>query len=134
MRKRLPGSSRTNSANLEAKIKAMSVLQLHVKIESKPGIAGGQPRVAGTRITVKQIAVWHEFMGWSADEIATEYDLSLSDIYAALSYFFDHRQEIMAAIEAEDELVAELKNRFPTQLPKHEVLELEEMTNHIEFV
>lgn len=94
----------------------MSVLQLHDKIEIKPGIAGGQPRVAGTRITVKQIAVWHEFMGWSADEIATEYNLSLSDIYAALSYFFDHRQEIMAAIEAEDELVAELKSRFPTKI------------------
>ncbi len=94
----------------------MSVIQLHDKIEVKPGIAGGQPRIAGTRITVKQIAVWHEFMGWSADEIATEYDLSLSDIYAALSYFFDHRQEIMDAIEAEEILVAEMKSRFPSKI------------------
>lgn len=94
----------------------MSVLQLSNKIEMTPGVAGGQPRIAGTRITVKQIAIWHEFMGKSADEIATEYDLALSDIYAALSYFFDHREEIMHAIQTEEDLVTELKNRFPSKI------------------
>ena len=94
----------------------MSVLQLSNKIEITPGIVGGQPRITGTRFTVKQIAVWHEFMGMSADEIATEYGLSLSDIYAALSFFFDHREEIMRAMQAEDDLVAALKNRFPSKI------------------
>lgn len=94
----------------------MSVLQLSNKIEITPGIVGGQPRIARTRFTVKQITVWHEFMGLSADEIATEYHLALSDIYAALSYFFDHREEIMQAIQAEEELVAEMKNRFPSKI------------------
>ena len=111
---KLPNSQ--NRLTCRQKSGLMSVIQLHDKIEVKPGIAGGQPRIAGTRITVKQIAVWHEFMGWSADEIATEYDLSLSDIYAALSYFFDHRQEIMDAIEAEEILVAEMKSRFPSKI------------------
>ncbi len=94
----------------------MSDLQTSSKIESTPGIAGGQPRIFGTRFTVKQIAVWHEFMGLSADQIATEYALSLADIYAALSYFFDHRTEIMEAIQAEEELVAQMKKRFPSKL------------------
>jgi uncharacterized protein (DUF433 family) len=94
----------------------MSDLQLSSKIESTPGIAAGQPRVAGTRFTVKQIAVWHEFMGMGADQIATEYGLSLADIYAALSYFFDHRKEIMEAIQAEDDLVNQLIKRFPSKL------------------
>lgn len=94
----------------------MSDLQLSSKIESTPSIAGGQPRIAGTRFTVKQIAVWHEFMGLSADQIATEYSLSLSDIYAALSYFFDHRTEIMEAMQAEDDLVNLMKKRFPSKL------------------
>ncbi|HRI62334.1 MAG TPA: DUF433 domain-containing protein [Saprospiraceae bacterium] len=94
----------------------MSVLQLSDKIETTPGVVGGQPRISGTRFTVKQIAVWHEFMGKSADEIATEYDLTLSDIYAALSYFFDHREEIMHAIQVEEDLVTELKNRFPSKI------------------
>ncbi|MBV6438745.1 MAG: DUF433 domain-containing protein [Haliscomenobacteraceae bacterium CHB4] len=96
----------------------MSVLQLSNKIEITPGVVGGQPRIAGTRFTVKQIAVWHEFMSMSADEIATEYNLTLSDIYAALSYFFDHREEIMRAIQAEEELVAELKKRFPSKITR----------------
>jgi len=94
----------------------MSVLQLSDKIEIKPGVAGSQPCIAGTRFTVKQIAVWHEFMGLSADEIATEHDLNLSEIYAALSYFFDHREAIMQAIQAEEALVTELKKRFPSKI------------------
>lgn len=94
----------------------MSVIQLSGKIETSPGIVGGQPHIAGTRFTVKQIAVWHEFMGMSADEIATEYGLSLGDIYAALSYFFDHREEIMRAMQAEENLVAAMKNRFPSKI------------------
>lgn len=59
-----------------------------------PGITGGKPRIAGHRITVYDIAFWHECMGKSADEIATEYDLTLADVYAALTYYFDHREEI----------------------------------------
>ncbi len=94
----------------------MAVLQISNKIEALPGVAGGQPHIAGTRFTVKQIAIWHEFMGLGADEIATAYDLALSDIYAALSYFFDHREEVMQAMQAEEDLVAELKNRFPSKV------------------
>ena len=53
-------------------------------IEITPGVCGGKPRVAGHRITVANIVIWHERLGKSADEIATEYDLTLADVYAAL--------------------------------------------------
>jgi uncharacterized protein (DUF433 family) len=56
-------------------------------IDITPGIAGGKPRIAGHRITVQNIVVCHERLGRSADEIATEYDLSLADVYAALTYY-----------------------------------------------
>jgi uncharacterized protein (DUF433 family) len=68
-------------------------------IEVTPDIAGGKPRIAGHRITVHDITIWHERMGKSADEIAAEYDLTLADIYAALTYYFDHREEIDRNIE-----------------------------------
>ena len=68
-------------------------------IEVTPGIAGGKPRIAGHRITVHDIAIWHERLGKSADEIAAEYDLTLADVYAALTYYFDHREEIDRNIE-----------------------------------
>ena len=38
-----------------------------------PGVCGGKPRIAGRRITVANIAIWHERLGRSADEITTEY-------------------------------------------------------------
>ena len=70
----------------------MDTILAHVAVT--PGVAGGKPRIAGHRITVQDIAVWHERLGLSADEIATEYGLSLADVYAALAYYYDHREEI----------------------------------------
>lgn len=85
-------------------------------IESTPGIAGGKPRIAGHRITVQNIVIWHERMGKSADEIATEYDLTLADVYAALAYYFDHRSEIDRTIEESAAFVEALRKRSPPKL------------------
>ncbi len=38
-------------------------------IEINPAIAGGKPRIAGHRITIQNVVIWHEYMGKSADEI-----------------------------------------------------------------
>ena len=80
------------------------VLDKHIEIT--PGIAGGKPRIAGRRITVQNIVIWHERLGKSADEISSEYDLSLADVYAALAYYFDHVKEINENIK-EGEAFAE---------------------------
>ena len=85
-------------------------------IEITPGICGGKPRIAGHRITVQQIVIWHDRMGRSADEIATEYDLQMSDVYAALAYYFDHRQEIDRAIEDSDKWIEEMRQKTPSLL------------------
>lgn len=87
-------------------------LDQHIQIT--PGICGGKPRIAGHRITVQQIAIWHDRMGRSADEIATEYDLELSDVYAALAYYFDHREEIDRAIEDSDKWIEEMRQKTPS--------------------
>ena len=76
-------------------------------IESTPGVAGGKPRVAGHRITIQNIVIWHERMGLSADEIVSQHpQISLSDVYAALAYYHDHRDEIRQEID-EDAALAE---------------------------
>jgi len=85
-------------------------------IEITPGIIGGKPRIAGHRIAVQDIAIWHERLGMSADEIATEYDLTLSDVYAALAYYFDHRQEIDHAIEEGQAFAKALRQKTPSKL------------------
>lgn len=92
----------------------ISVLDQHIEIT--PGIAGGKPRIAGHRITVQNIAVWHERLGKSVDEICDEHDLSLADVHAALTYYFDHREEIDRRI-IEDEAFAEsLRQQAPSIL------------------
>ena len=54
-------------------------------------------------------------MGKSADEIATEYELDLADIYAALAYYFDHRAQIDRSIEESKEWVKALRQSTPSQ-------------------
>lgn len=81
-------------------------------IESVPGRCGGKPCIVGTRIRVYDIHVWHELGGKSADEIVSDHpQLSLADVYAALTYYHDHRLEIEAQMRADDELVRQLKSR-----------------------
>lgn len=94
----------------------MATKSLDQHIEITPGVAGGKPRVAGRRIKVQDIVVWHEHLGQSADEIAAEYDLSLADVHAALAYYFDHRAEIDRSI-AEGQAFAEaLRRRTPSKV------------------
>ena len=90
------------------------VLERH--IESTPGIAGGKPRIAGHRITVQNIAIWHERMGKSADEICAEYSLTLAEVYAALAFYCDHRAEIDRSIEEQEVFVAQQRQRTPSVL------------------
>lgn len=57
-----------------------------VRIVSTPGTCGGRPRIDGHRITVEDIAIWHERMGMSPDEIVSSYPtITLSDVHAALA-------------------------------------------------
>jgi uncharacterized protein (DUF433 family) len=92
----------------------IGVLDRH--IEMTPGVAGGRPRITGRRITVQNIVVWHEHLGMSADEICADYDLTLSEVYAALAYYFDHREEIDQRLREDEAFVATLRQQTPSVL------------------
>ena len=92
----------------------MDTVSAHIAMT--PGVAGGKPRIAGHRITVQNIVLWHERLDLSADEIATEYGLSLADVYAALAYYYDHREEIDQTIRADEAFVNALRQRTPSKL------------------
>jgi uncharacterized protein (DUF433 family) len=94
----------------------MDTKTLDQHIEITPGIAGGKPRVAGHRIRVQDIAIWHERMGKSPDEIASDFDLTLGDVHAALAYYFDHRAEIDRSIEEDNTLADALRSSMPSKL------------------
>src|SRR6187402_2000571 len=74
------------------------------RIVRTEGVRGGKPRIAGHRITVADVAIWHERMGMSPDEIVSEYpSITLSDVYVALAYYHDHRGEIDREIREGEE-------------------------------
>ena len=92
----------------------MSSKTLDEHIELTPGTAGGKPRIRDRRITVQDIAIRHERLGKSADEIAVEYSLTLADVYAALAYYFDHRQEIDEGMTEDRAFAEALRARTPS--------------------
>lgn len=97
------------------------IATLDAHIVQTPDIVGGKPRIAGHRITVAQIAGWHELMGRSADEIASNYQLSLAAVYAALAYYFDHQAEIDLETEGSEQFVNRLKQDTVSKLPAKRV-------------
>ncbi len=99
----------------------MLEIALDQRIEATPDIAGGKPRIAGHRITVQDIVIWHEWLGRSADEITAEYSLDLADIYAALAYYYEHQAEMDQAIRQQESFIATLKQRIPSKLATRRV-------------
>ncbi len=86
-----------------------------VRIVSTPGVCGGRPRIDGHRVTVEDIAIWHERMGLSPDEIVSSHpSISLSDVHAALAYYYEHRERIDTDIAAGEQLVAQMKSKSPS--------------------
>ena len=78
-------------------------------IEVTPGVCGGRACIAGHRIRVQDIVLWTE-QGRSADQIVADFpQLSLADVYAALAYYHDHREELDRQIREDDQFVAEMK-------------------------
>jgi uncharacterized protein (DUF433 family) len=86
------------------------------RIVSTPDVLGGKPRIAGRRISVQDVAIWHNHMGLSADNISTKYDLSPDDVQAALTYYAEHHDEIERAIRAGEAFVSEMQQRYPSKL------------------
>ena len=94
----------------------MTTETLNQHIEITPGISGGKPRIAGCRIAVENIVIWHERLGKSADEIANDYDITLADVYAALAYYFDHQNEIDQSLEESRAFVDSLRQKFSSKI------------------
>jgi uncharacterized protein (DUF433 family) len=90
-----------------------------VRIVSTPGTRGGKPRIDGHRITVADVAIWYERMGMSPDEIVSTYPtITLSDVHAALAYYYEHRERIDADIREGEEAVDKLRAGQPSIFEK----------------
>jgi uncharacterized protein (DUF433 family) len=87
----------------------------HIAID--PGYCFGKPRIAGTRMPVATIAKLYLEMGESLEDLAKEYDLSLASVYAAMAYYYDHREEIDRHTAESEAFVEQLRhNSSPSPL------------------
>jgi uncharacterized protein (DUF433 family) len=74
----------------------------------------GRPVVAGTSYRVIQVAMDHIGNGWSAAEIRQNHydELSMAQVHAALSYYYEHQAEFDAEMERS---LAEYEERWRQQ-------------------
>lgn len=72
----------------------------HPYIVHDPAIYEGEPVVEGTRTAVRHIILLFQG-GQDPEEIAADQHLSLSQVYDAISYFYDNEGEIKHSIRHE---------------------------------
>ncbi len=79
-----------------------TAIEIGTLIVRTPGTCGGRPRIAGTRITVENIAI-DSNAGMSPQQIIDERPhLTLAQIYAALTYYYANKEATDAEIAAEN--------------------------------
>lgn len=84
----------------------------HPYIVKNPDVQGGKAVIAETRITVATIVTWY-MRGVDIQEIINKYPhLSPSQIYDALSYYYDNRTEIDQERKAHEDDTA-VKEKYP---------------------
>lgn len=94
------------------------VIREHIEIVE--GERGPKARIAGSRIRVQDIVIWHEKLGLSPDEIIRDYPtITHADIYAALAYYWDNRDEIEQRIEDSEALAVEFQSMNPGPLAEN---------------
>lgn len=84
------------------------VIRQHIEIVQ--GAGGPKARITGHSVRVVDIVNMHEDQGWSPAEIVEQIPtITLADVYAALAYYHDHRDDIRRAIAEEDAYVEQLR-------------------------
>ncbi|MFO0966256.1 MAG: DUF433 domain-containing protein [Gemmataceae bacterium] len=81
---------------------AAAIKTEHPHIVRLEGVCGGEPVIDGLRVTVRHVATLHQ-RGETILEIAEGLGISEAQVYHALSYFFDHRGEILTLIAEEEQ-------------------------------
>lgn len=62
--------------------------------------AAGVARLDETRYKVEHLAAEHYHYGWSAEELLRQHpELRPEQVYAALTYFYDHYDELVGRME-----------------------------------
>ena len=87
-------------------------------IVKRPNYCSGKAAIGATRVRVNNVVFLHK-EGKTIDQIRVEYpDLTHAQIYAALAYYHDHKDEIEAELSAEDQAAEDFERRRAELLDK----------------
>jgi uncharacterized protein (DUF433 family) len=71
-------------------------------ISQDPAVRGGRPCIDSTRVAVVDLVSLHK-QGRTVEQMLVVYpDLNLAQVHAALSYYYEHSQEIEAELGEDD--------------------------------
>src|SRR2546421_9435783 len=82
----------------------------------------GVPWIVGANTKVVEVALDKLAYGWSPEEMHRQHPhLSMAQIHAALSYYYEHQNEADADIERRDRYVEELRTQQKNPLTRAEL-------------
>jgi uncharacterized protein (DUF433 family) len=87
----------------------MHAIATHIQIRPN---RDGQERayIDDTRVRVQDVAMLAEVQGRTPDQIVDALPhLSLAQVYAALSYYFDHREQIQQELREDEEYIKQIR-------------------------
>ena len=100
----------------------MLTIQSINQIATDERLRGGRPVILGTSVTVADVAIVKISHAQDADGLAQWFGLSLPQIYAALAYYYEHKDAIDADIRAKirraEELTANRAGSPDSLLPR----------------
>src|SRR6266852_8980860 len=95
----------------------VAVLNSLIEIDEK-----GVPWISGANTKVVEVVLDKIAYGWSPEEMHRQHPhLSMAQIHAALSYYYEHQAEVDADIERRDRHVEELRAQQKNPLPRKEL-------------
>src|SRR5437016_4200446 len=84
--------------------------------------ANGIPWITGANTKVVEVVLDKIAYGWSPEEMHSQHPhLSMAQIHAALSYYYEHQAEVDADIERRDRYVEELMAQKKNPLTRKEL-------------
>ena len=95
---------------------SMNTVYPHLTMDQR-----GQAWIGDTRYSVGHLAAEHFQHGWTAEELLRQHpDLRPEEVYAALTYFYDHHADMVA--EMRQSLAVADSKRPAQQLSRDELL------------
>jgi uncharacterized protein (DUF433 family) len=89
----------------------------HPYVAVDPKTGKESPVVKGTRIKVMDIALRYELIGMTPDQIVERFPhLTLAQVHDALSYYYEHKDELDRMDRMDQVIIAELKRHYPSKL------------------